>query len=554
MARFVFGSLSLDRPTEEITARRVDDVLSVLEFAERESKAGSWVAMMLSYEAAPAFDQVLAVQQASDFPLAWAAAYSEASAVTTEPTETISSNSWAPRVSRDEYDAAVTRIRELIAAGDTYQVNYSFPLTSIFKGDTYAWYRSLCLAQGAQYSAYLDLGRYKVLCLSPELFFERRGNQVSTRPMKGTIRRGRWPAEDRELAGWLKQSAKDRAENVMIVDLLRNDLGKVSVPGSVRVTSLFDIERFETVWQMTSTVESTLKDGVSLVELMSALFPCGSITGAPKIRTMEIIRELERSPRGAYTGSIGLLKPGGDCVFNVAIRTVVVDTESNQATFGVGGGVTIDSTADREYEECLVKIRFLHASPVEFQLFESMLLEDGEYFLLARHLERLRSSAEYFGFRFPAEEINAVLEEIKKASGEFKVRLVLWKDGQIETQILRIENADSVKGVALAVTPVDSSDRFLYHKTTLRDYHSEDVIFWNERGEVTESRIANVVVPIDGQLFTPPISSGLLPGTFREQLLAEGKIKERVITIEELKTAKEFFLINSVRKWVRVQL
>ena len=266
----------------------------------------------------------------------------------------------------------------------------------------------LCLAQGAQYSAYLDLGRYKVLCLSPELFFERRGNHVITRPMKGTVRRGRWPAEDRELAEWLKQSAKDRAENVMIVDLLRNDLGKVSVPGSVRVSSLFDIERFETVWQMTSTVESTLKDGVSLVELMSALFPCGSITGAPKIRTMEIIRELERSPRGAYTGTIGLLKPGGDCVFNVAIRTVVVDTETNQATFGVGGGVTIDSTAEREYEECLVKSRFLHTSPVEFQLFESMLLEDGEYFLLARHLERLRSSAEYFGFRFPEEEINAL--------------------------------------------------------------------------------------------------------------------------------------------------
>jgi para-aminobenzoate synthetase/4-amino-4-deoxychorismate lyase len=253
----------------------------------------------------------------------------------------------------------------------------------------------LCLAQGAQYSAYIDLGRFKVLCLSPELFFERHGDWVVTSPMKGTIHRGRWPAEDREVAEWLKQSVKDRAENVMIVDLLRNDLGKVSVPGSVRVSSLFDIERFETVWQMTSTVEATLKDGVSLVDLMSALFPCGSITGAPKIRTMQIIRELERSPRGAYTGTIGLLDPGGACVFNVAIRTVVVDGQSNQATFGVGGGVTIDSTAEREYEECLVKSRFLHTSPVEFQLIESMLLEDGEYFLLERHLERLARGAAF---------------------------------------------------------------------------------------------------------------------------------------------------------------
>jgi para-aminobenzoate synthetase/4-amino-4-deoxychorismate lyase len=262
-------------------------------------------------------------------------------------------------VSRDEYDRAVARIKELIAAGDTYQVNYSFPLTSSFNGDAPGWFENLCVAQNAPYSAYLDLGRYKILCLSPELFFERRGNQVITRPMKGTVRRGCSPEEDRELAQWLRESTKDRAENVMIVDLLRNDLGKVSVPGSVHVSSLFDLERFETVWQMTSTVEATLKDGTSLVDLMTALFPCGSITGAPKIRTMQIIRELERFPRGAYTGAIGLLRPGGDCVFNVAIRTIVLDTASKTATFGVGGGVTIDSTAELEYEECLVKSRFL---------------------------------------------------------------------------------------------------------------------------------------------------------------------------------------------------
>jgi para-aminobenzoate synthetase/4-amino-4-deoxychorismate lyase len=551
MARFVFGSLGFDSPASEITATRIDEVIPVLEFAERESQAGAWVAVMLSYEAAPAFDSVLAVHEASDFPLAWAGAFTKASGIST-PAATIDSNSWAPRVSRAEYDAAVTRIRDLIAAGDTYQVNYTFPLTSIFKGDTYAWYRSLCVAQGAQYSAYLDLGRFKVLCLSPELFFERHGRRVITRPMKGTIHRGRWQAEDKELAEWLKQSAKDRAENVMIVDLLRNDLGKVSVPGSVRVSSLFDIERFETVWQMTSTVESTLKGGVSLVELMSALFPCGSITGAPKIRTMEIIRELEPSPRGPYTGTIGLLEPGGNGVFNVAIRTVVVDSARDRATFGVGGGVTIDSTAEREYEECLVKSRFLHTSPVEFQLIESMLLEEGEYFLFARHLERLRSSAEYFGFRFAEEEIKSALPRID--TGAFKVRLALWKDGQIETQISRIEKADLVKHIGLASSPVDSSDRFLYHKTTLRDYYSEDVIFWNERGEVTESRTANLVVPIEGELYTPPISSGLLPGTFREQLLEEGKIKERVITVDELQNTKEFFLINSVRKWIRVHL
>jgi para-aminobenzoate synthetase/4-amino-4-deoxychorismate lyase len=360
------------------TAHRIEDVISVLEFAEREARSGSQVAVLLSYEAAPAFDPAFVTHQLSDFPLVWVAVYKDTPAG--EELGSYSSTAWTPLVARDEYDRSLSRIRELIAAGDTYQVNYSFPLTSSFNGDAFAWYQDLFVAQGAQYSTYLDLGRYKVLCLSPELFFERRGNHVITRPMKGTVRRGRWPAEDRELAHWLANSAKDRAENVMIVDLLRNDLGKVSIPGSVRVSSLFDLERFETVWQMTSTVESTLQDGTSLVDLMRALFPCGSITGAPKIRTMQIINELERFPRGAYTGAIGLLKPGGDCVFNVAIRTVVIDSESGVATFGVGGGVTIDSTAEREYEECLVKSRFLHATPVEFQLFESIILVIGEYF------------------------------------------------------------------------------------------------------------------------------------------------------------------------------
>jgi para-aminobenzoate synthetase/4-amino-4-deoxychorismate lyase len=539
--------------TDTRIANRINDVLSVLEFAEDRARAGSHVAVMLSYEAAPAFDPAFVTHEPSDFPLAWARVFDDEPEAPTTTTPPVSPNRWSPRVSRDEYDRAVARIQDLIGAGHTYQVNYSFPLTATFSGDAFAWYRDLCVAQGAQYSAYLDLGRYKVLCLSPELFFERRGDRVITRPMKGTMRRGRWPGEDRQLAEWLRESAKDRAENVMIVDLLRNDLGKVAVPGSVRVSSLFDIERFETVWQMTSTVEATLKKDTTLAELMTALFPCGSITGAPKIRTMQIIRELERFPRGAYTGAIGFLRPGGDCVFNVAIRTVVVDTDTNVATFGVGGGVTIDSTAPREYEECLVKSRFLHESPVEFQLFESILVENGEYFLLGRHLERLRNSAAYFGFAFPEHEIRSRLEH--NAAGTFKVRLTLWKDGHFETDASPLETGvNQIKHVTLAAKPVDSSNRFLFHKTTRRDGYSDDVIFWNERGEVTESGIANVVVRIDDQLCTPPIESGLLAGTFRDQLLAEGKIKERVITVEELQHANEIYLINSVRKWIRVHL
>ena len=246
-----------------------------------------------------------------------------------------------------------------------------------------------------------------------------------------------------------------------------------------------------------------------------------------------------------------MLKPGGDCVFNVAIRTVVIDSESGVATFGVGGGVTIDSTAEREYEECLVKSRFLRATPVEFQLFESILLENGDYFLLEDHVARLNESAEYFGFI--GTRINADLERIaaENPRGSFKVRVMLSRDGKIESQVTPVDLLGEVKEVMLATEPVDSSDRFLFHKTTRRP-GADGLIFWNERGEITESSIANVVVPIDGELFTPPIECGLLAGTFRNHLLAQGTIKERVITMDEFQRAPEFFLINSIRKWIRI--
>jgi para-aminobenzoate synthetase / 4-amino-4-deoxychorismate lyase len=570
MAHVVFGCLEsqqwqlvLRDPVAVVEARQLDEVLPLLEFAEAEAQAGAFVAVMISYEAAPAFDAALSVHAPDDFPLAWAAVFRGPIDTREQPQGSFVAGEWTPKITKSDYDSAVARIRELIAAGDTYQVNYSFPLTASFSGDAYAWYRELCVAQGAAFSTYLDLGRYQVLSLSPELFFERRRDFVITRPMKGTVRRGRWLAEDEELAHWLQNSVKDRAENIMIVDLLRNDLGKVSLPGSVHVSSLFKPERYETVWQMTSTIESTLRPNTSLAELMGALFPCGSITGAPKIRTMEIIRELERFPRGAYTGAIGLLRPGGKCVFSVAIRTVVTDTQSGVATFGVGGGVTIDSTAAGEYEECLVKSRFLRQKKVEFELFETMLLADGEIFLRERHLQRLRDSAAFFGMVF-WEEIYADLERIvaKHLVGAWKLRLVLSKKS-FSFDVTPAPTPKNALLVAIAGTPVNSSDRFLFHKTTRRDLYMrelearpdcDDLIFWNERGEVTESSIANLVLSIDDQLFTPPVTCGLLAGTFRDQLLAEGKIKERVITIAELQAAKDFFLINSVRKWMKASL
>jgi para-aminobenzoate synthetase / 4-amino-4-deoxychorismate lyase len=574
MIRAVFGSnssrsswaLTLSAPSDVLVAYDYGEVIRLIQAAEDASRRGSYVAILLTYEASPSFDNALITHRPTNsLPLAWAAIFSEAETFPNVEANAYQSSDWIPAITEIEYRVAIDRILELIAAGATYQVNYSFPMTATFEGDPFSYYLELTRAQGARYSAFIDTGDFQILSLSPELFFERTDNLVRTKPMKGTVQRGRWTAEDEQFARWLSQSTKDRAENVMIVDLLRNDLGKVSKTGSVKVSELFELERFETLWQMTSTVEATLEESVGLAELLGALFPCGSITGAPKISTMKIINQLERYPRGVYTGAIGLLRPGGNCTFNVAIRTLQLHKKSGVLTFGVGGGVTFDSTPEREYAECLVKSAFLRTTPSTFQLLETMLLENGDYFLLSRHLSRLSDSADFFGFRFVEQEVTAELERLAAAHAKerWRVRLLLSKDGKITTEIAQKELRSHIRRVVRASKPVDSANRMLFHKTTDRsafrlagptssDY--EDVLFFNERGEVTESANANVVVPIDGELWTPPVSSGLLAGTFREQLLIEGKIKERVITVAELLAASEFFLINSVQKWMRATI
>jgi para-aminobenzoate synthetase/4-amino-4-deoxychorismate lyase len=549
-------------PLTVLTATRHEDVHTLLVSAEAASKSGHWVALMLSYEAAPAFDSAMKTREASEVPLAWAAVF----AAPPEDSESVEDQSyevgtWTPLVSRADFSESIAGIRELIAAGDTYQVNYTFPLVASFKGDSRSWFRDLCRAQGAEYCAYFDLDRFKILSVSPELFFEQDGRRVRTRPMKGTIRRGRWAEEDLSMANQLAASAKDRAENVMIVDLLRNDLGRVAEIGSVNVTRLFELERYETLWQMTSTIEATLRAEVTFPELMARLFPCGSITGAPKIRTMEIIRDLEPFPRGVYTGALGFLRPDGSSVFNVAIRTIVIDTHTGMATFGVGGGITYDSTAEKEYAECLVKSSFLTSRAAEFDLLETLLLENGEVYLLDRHLQRMKASAEYFGFTFREKEIRDELERLgaQSGSGKWKVRLLVSRRGESHIEAQEFNSPERVLRVALAPEPVSVNDRFLFHKTTNRKVYEDalasrpdcdDVILWNDSGEVTESTIANLVISIDGNLYTPPVHAGLLPGTLRAQLLEEGRVVERSIRREDLRAADEIFLINSVRGWL----
>jgi para-aminobenzoate synthetase/4-amino-4-deoxychorismate lyase len=560
--------MALDHPQTVYSAEHLDEIIPVLQTAEEAAQRGNWVAIVLSYNAAPAFDSALVSHRTDSHPLVWVAIYDRMTNFKEDLPAPYRApapywaTGWEPQISRDEYARAIHRLRDYIAAGDVYQVNYTFPLTCHFKGDSWSWYRELCTAQGAGYSAFIDLGRYHLLSLSPELFFERHKDRVTTRPMKGTIARGRWMEEDRDRAQELADSAKNRAENLMIVDLLRNDLGRIAVPGTVRVPELFTVERYETLWQMTSGIEAQCRPGTSLIDLLRALFPCGSITGAPKVRAVQIIRELEPAARGFYTGAIGFLSPGGDCVFNVAIRTIVLDTLTGTATFGVGGGITWDSTAAGEYDECLLKASFLNRHRPEFEVLETMLLDEGEYFLLDRHLARAGVSADYFGFTWDESATRASLDRVlhECGAGQWKVRALFDKKGRVRIEVERLFASEPKKyRVAFAAEPIETNNPFLYHKTTHREVYEkarrarpdcDEVILWNERGEVTESIFGNVVLVDREGKWTPPRSAGLLAGTFRDELIANGELRERAITREELHRAPSFYLINSVRRWM----
>jgi len=562
-------SAAFAEPEEVLSADTPDDVRRLLHRAETASREGKWIVLAMAYEAAPAFDPAFVVHARSSSPLAWMAVFGGRLPPPPLDAETGSGSriEWCPEIGVERYRQQIRCIHDHISAGDTYQVNYTFPMRGTLRGDAWQYYRRLATAQRAPYCAYLDIGGLHILSASPELFFMRRGNRLVTRPMKGTMPRGRWTDDDDRRARELRDCLKNRAENVMIVDLLRNDLGRIAVPGSVRVSRLFEVERYPTVLQMTSTIEAECGTRTGLVDLMGALFPCGSITGAPKIETMKIIRACEPFPRGIYTGALGFIEPGGDCTFNVAIRTVQLDAGTGAAVCGVGGGITADSTADGEYEECVLKARFLGRTHPSFELLESLLLEDGEYLLLDRHIHRVEGSARYFGFALDIERLRQTLDDLRTShdTGAWKVRVVIDRTGGLSADVQSITpGAWAVRTVAMADAPVDPGDVFLYHKTTNRGVYSralaaapagvDDVVLWNDRGEVTESCMANLVVQCGGRKFTPPVESGLLPGTFRQELVDTGQAEERVVNVDELASADGVYLVNSVRRWMRAEI
>jgi para-aminobenzoate synthase, component I, bacterial clade len=471
---------------------------------------------------------------------------------------------WHPTLTRGEYARALCAIHEAIGAGEVYQVNFSFRLRAPFSGDLLPLFWQLYERQPVPYAAYLDTGAHAIASLSPELFFALDGERITTRPIKGTAPRGLTLADDLQQAERLTQCPKNRAENLMIVDMARNDLGRIARIGSVRVPRLFEAERYATLWQMTSTVVACTD--APLPEIFRALFPAASITGAPKIRATHVIHALERAPRGVYTGAIGVVLPNRRAQFNVAIRTLHYDKAAGQLVYGVGSGVVWDSEQVAEYEECLTKAQVLFAPRPAFELLETLLWRRGRgYFLLEAHLKRLRDSADYLGFAVDADAVRCQLLTVAErfTAPRYRVRLRVNRHGEAQVEYAPLSPERRVWRVALAREPVNPREVFLYHKTTYRQVYEraraarpdcDDVILWNTRGEITESTLANVVVRVDRRYYTPPVECGLLAGVYRGHLLQRGLLRERVLTPDDLRRAEAVYLINSVRGWIKAEV
>ncbi len=591
------------RPKKTVSTFKIKEIKDCFAELDKALKEGYYVAGFLSYEAGSAFEERLRHRQTFAFPLLWFGVYEEPliynhrkgrfekSSVQARrlAKEVVRTKNYKQRdcllkniranVSEPSYLKAIARIKSLIARGSTYQVNYTFKLRFSFSGSPAALYLNLRNNQSVSYAAFIKThpaykkgpGPFYILSFSPEFFFRKKGNKICVRPMKGTADRGRDSKEDSEIAGQLKNCPKNRSENVMIVDLLRNDLGKISTTGSVKVPRLFNVEKYETLFQMTSDIESRLKGRDLAFDIFSRIFPSGSVTGAPKIATMEIIRQLEREPRNVYTGSIGFFSPDESGTFNVAIRTLLIDSRRKTAEMGVGSGIVYDSDPKREFAECRLKANFLIKRPKKFQLIETMLCQpDKGYLLIDEHLKRLENSARYFNFLYKRKDTLEALMKLQNNFGpdSYKVRLLLFKDGNIKLEPSLFQSRrDGELKVYLSAKRTQTQEPFLYHKTTCRKIYDEeykrcrrlgfyDTIFANEKGEITEGAISNIFIRKNGGLYTPPLKCGLLDGVYRRYMLCskEFPIKEKVLFKEDLINAEEIYLTNSVRGLVKVRL
>lgn len=557
-------------PLELLVAGSVAEVPEILARVEAHARAGCWAVGFVAYESAGAFDAALATHApAAGLPPAMFAVYRGTATVARRRGDWMC-GAWRDISGRERCYADVAAIRKGIADGDFYQVNYTTRLRAPFRGDGLAFFDALRASQANAWCAYLDFGRWQICSVSPELFFHWReddgaGRALMSRPMKGTAARSDDPQKDSAAALCLRQSAKECAENVMIVDLIRNDLSRVARLGTVAVPDLFTVERWPTVWQMTSTVACRTRDGTTLSDVFAAAFPCGSVTGAPKAAAMAAIARLETAPRGIYCGAIGIVKPGGEAVFSVGIRTAVVDTERGVAECGIGSGIVADSTAEAEYAEWQSKRIFLDRACPEYELLETLRLHRGRYWLLPGHIERMARSARALGFLFDGALIVGALAAAadRHRTGDWRVRLLLANDGAARVEVFPLEPWPAAVKVAVAASPIDSANPWLGHKTTRRGLYESlaaaqegifDTLLHNERGELTEFTRGNLVVELDGRLVTPPLECGLLPGVYRQVLLARKRVSERIVKLGDIEQATALWFVNSVRGGINVQL
>jgi para-aminobenzoate synthetase/4-amino-4-deoxychorismate lyase len=583
-------SLLFVDPVQILQIHRVSELASLLASIPRYLQQGYYLAGYFAYECGYHIEKLGMLDYHSQKqPLAWFGVYRQpliydhtsgklqgvsglASIASPLPTErdeiTHSLSDIHFDLGEAEYRENVHSIKGYIRAGDVYQINFTGRYHFTFDGSPLSLYKTLKSRQRVCYSAYIRAAGQDILCFSPELFFSVKGQRLITCPMKGTAPRGRTCSEDQHLEQWLFNDSKNRAENVMIVDLLRNDLGRICQVGSVTVPKLFGVEKYDTLFQMTSTVEGMLKEDIDYYQVFRSLFPCGSVTGAPKIRAMEIVQALERSPRGVYTGCIGYFAPNLDqssrvsrAMFNVAIRTVVL--ENGCGEMGVGSGITYGSAVSNEYAECMLKAHFLTSTALEFALLEAILWDNG-YQRLDKHLRRLADSADYFGYAYDQASIDDVLSQVSAdlvAGYIYKVRLKLGQTGQVHGKARQLQQAASnaEQIVVLSSVRTDPQNRMYYHKTTQRALYDRathlaqengyaDMIFLNEKGEVTEGATNNIFIERNGYLLTPPVDCGLLNGIYRQYILKENpNAREAVLHLHDLLAAEKIYICNAIR-------
>ena len=554
--------LAFGQPLRVWQAHMPDEVKPVLQAVQREAAEGRWCVGWVAYEAAPAFDAALPVH-APDGPLAWFAVHEAPLPPVAEGLFGELRAQWQTAGDARRFAADVAHIQQAIAQGRVYQVNHTARWPGeLTQGSAWRLFQALHQEQPGGYAAFIDMGDGQVLSVSPELFFDWDGQRILLRPMKGTAPRHAEPQADAALADGLRASVKERAENVMIVDLIRNDVSRVAEPFSVTVPELFGVRGLPTVWQMTSDVQAQTRAGVALVDVFTALFPCGSITGAPKREAMRLVRELEPDARGVYCGAVGVVRPGGGATFNVAIRTV--QARGRSLRLGVGSGITAGAHASAEWQEWRHKRCFAERASEPFDLLETLALQDGRFRFVDEHLARLARSARHFGFACHAQRVRACLAELVEGreQGLWRVRLTLRRDGTPAATAVATEPTAGPVSLVLASEAFEAADsEFVAHKTTRRAHYDAalrpeafDTVLWNERGELTECTRGNLALCLDGQWLTPAAACGLLPGVGREVALREGRLQEAVLTREHLQRAEALAFLNSLRGWLPATL